>query len=154
MFSAAGEGCGRTYIAGRTARNHARNRLMISVQGDTPDDCACDVEHGDVFWCHYVNPMTSPATAARGSQPADHIVQFFDRYESLADAVAAFVGEGLAHDDAVLVVMRPELWNLTAARLDREYALGRAIASGQLTVRDADRTLKQFMRNGFLSDVL
>jgi hypothetical protein len=90
-----------------------------------------------------------------GDAGSQHIVQLFDSTGSLADAVATFLSEGVSRGDSLLVVVRLEHWNLTAARLTREeLPLGNAIASGQLTVRDADRTLKLFLRDGIPDRVL
>jgi MEDS: MEthanogen/methylotroph, DcmR Sensory domain len=79
-----------------------------------------------------------------------HSVNLFDDTESLSDAVAAFVQEGVSKRDHVLVVMRPEFWNRTAAKLDREHvSILDAITSGRLTCLDSRRTLQQFMRDGY-----
>jgi hypothetical protein len=78
-----------------------------------------------------------------------HSVQLFDDPESTADAVAAFVQEGVSKRDHVLVVMRPELWNRAAAKIDRgSVSIQDAIASGQLAVLDSRQTLQQLMRDG------
>jgi MEDS: MEthanogen/methylotroph, DcmR Sensory domain len=93
--------------------------------------------------------VTHQEGVIHGDVDSLHIVQLFDSTESLADAVATFLREGVSRGDSLLVVVRLEHWNLTAARLTRqELPLGHAIASGQLTVRDADRTLKRFLRDG------
>ena len=99
--------------------------------------------------------MTHQDGVMPGDAGSQHIVQLFDSTGSLADAVAAFLREGISQGDSLLVVVRLEHWNLTAARLTREeLPLGDAIASGQLTVRDADRTLKFFLRDGSPDRVL
>jgi hypothetical protein len=78
-----------------------------------------------------------------------HTVQLFDTSASRALAVAAFVRDGLRAGDRVAVVMRLEAWNIAAASLAREdVALDDAIASGRLTVLDADATLQRLMRDG------
>jgi hypothetical protein len=86
-----------------------------------------------------------------GSAPGQswHSIQLFDDTDSLANAVAAFVQEGVSKHDRVLVVMRHELWNLTAAQLDRNpVSIRDAVASGHLSVLDSERTLQQFMDDG------
>lgn len=86
---------------------------------------------------------------------AGHGVQLFDSMDSRADAVATFLREGVARGDSLLVVMKLEEWNLTAARFSRqELSLGDAFVSGQLTVRDAASTLERFMRGGTPDRVL
>jgi MEDS: MEthanogen/methylotroph, DcmR Sensory domain len=86
-----------------------------------------------------------------GSPPGQswHSIQLFDDTDSLANAVAAFVQDGVSKRDRVLVVMRPELWNLTAARLDRNrVSIRNAIGSDHLSVLDSENTLRQFMDDG------
>jgi hypothetical protein len=99
--------------------------------------------------------MTYQDGVIHGDASSQHMVQLFDSTGSLADAVATFLSEGVSRGDSLLVVVRLEHWNLTAARLTREeLPLGHAIASGQLTVRNADRTLKLFLRDGIPDRVL
>jgi len=84
-----------------------------------------------------------------------HALRLFDDPDSLADGVADFLYEGFLRGDAVLVVMRPELWNLTAAHLRRDCVpLRELIAKGQLSVLDSDRTLARFTCHGTPDPVL
>jgi hypothetical protein len=86
---------------------------------------------------------------ASGSGQPWHSVQLFDHAESLSDAVAAFAREGFSRGDGLLVVMKPELWNLTAAKVGRDnLSIADAVTSGQLTVLDSRTTLQRFMRSG------
>jgi hypothetical protein len=80
-----------------------------------------------------------------------HSVQLFDDAESLSDCVASFVSQGLSKGDHVLVAMKPELWNLTAAKLRRDdLLLPEALTSGRLTALDSRRTLQRFIVKGVL----
>jgi hypothetical protein len=87
-----------------------------------------------------------------GGGPRCHEVQLFDHGESLAEAVTSFLLEGVRNGDALLVVMRSELWNRTAASLPRaEFSLAEAMASGRLTVEDSGHLLRRFMVDGMPS---
>ena len=78
-----------------------------------------------------------------------HYVQLFDEPQSLAEAVAEFVEEGLSSDASVLVVMTFLHWQQTAAELGRRGVnIEDALFSGRLTVRDAAGTMSLFMRHG------
>jgi MEDS: MEthanogen/methylotroph, DcmR Sensory domain len=86
----------------------------------------------------------------RRSTAREHIVQLFDTVDSLAETVATFVTEGLAADDTVLVVARPEAWTNVAARLDRDAVDVRgALGRRQLVVLDAAATLSKFTRQSW-----
>ena len=72
----------------------------------------------------------------------EHIVHLSDSPLSAARALAAFVSEGFRNRDVILVVARPETWNLAAVELAGEHALlAKAVADGRLVVRDSTRTL-------------
>jgi hypothetical protein len=91
--------------------------------------------------------------AGRDLAAMQHRMQVFDSAESAADTVAAFLREGLACGDTLLVTMRLAHWNLVSARLV-SASLADAIAKGQLTVLDANRTLGRIMWNGIPSEAL
>jgi hypothetical protein len=74
-------------------------------------------------------------------------VQLFDSASTRASTVAAFFRDGLAAGDTVLLVMTAGHWNDVAACLE-DVDVAAASGSGQLLVRDAARTLGQFMRRG------
>lgn len=89
------------------------------------------------------------------AKPHDHIVQLFDSPESVADAVAVFVAEGLAEGASVVLVMTADHWSLTAGRLKRVHVqTPEAIANGRLIVRDSEVVLGGFMRAGSPDSVL
>ena len=54
-----------------------------------------------------------------GTIQSEHIVQFFDTAESLADAVADFVSEGYGLGETLLLAITPAHWVLVAAILER-----------------------------------
>lgn len=81
-----------------------------------------------------------------GSQ---HLVQCFESTDALIEGVSAFLGRGLLHGDAALVVMELAQWNSVATKLTgRGVLLTDAIATGQLTVLDANRVLERIMLHG------
>jgi DcmR-like sensory protein len=85
-------------------------------------------------------------SATTGSQ---HLVQCFDSPDALVEGVSAFLSHGLIQGDRALVVMRLAQWNSVAAKLTaRGVFLSGAVASGQLTVLDATRTLARIMLHG------
>jgi hypothetical protein len=77
----------------------------------------------------------------------DHLLHLFDDEASRAETVSAFMREGLAVGDRVLVVATPEHWDAIAARLD-ERDLDAAVRDGRLTLRDAAATLRTLMHRG------
>ena len=77
----------------------------------------------------------------------EHLMQLFDSDESLADAVGAFLHEGLVRSETLLAAMDEQRWNAIAMRLSSWGApVDEAMSSGQLTVCDAADTLRRFMR--------
>ena len=93
--------------------------------------------------------MSVRKNIGRGSATPDHVCQFFDSDESRAEAVAAFVADGVQSDHHVLVVARPRHW---AAIVDRLTILGvraeEAVSRGQLIVKDALDVLRRIAPNG------
>src|SRR3954469_9773779 len=81
--------------------------------------------------------------------PFDHTGQFFDTDESRAYHVAAFLAEGYAAGQPLLVVARPIHWALVVEHLEaRRVAVREAIATGRIVVKDAADTLRQISRDG------
>src|SRR5690349_19453358 len=81
-----------------------------------------------------------------GSQ---HLVQCFESTDALIEGVSAFLGRGLLHGESALVVMELAQWNSVATKLTgRGVLLTDAIATGQLTVLDANRMLERIMLHG------
>ncbi|HET9768011.1 MAG TPA: ATP-binding protein [Thermoanaerobaculia bacterium] len=85
-----------------------------------------------------VRSVVSPPPAAQGS---NHLVQFYDR-DFAAAGVARFLGDGLAHGRAAVVIATPEHRQAIAAAL-AEHARGAAAAeaAGRLVYLDADERL-------------
>ncbi len=80
---------------------------------------------------------------------SSHTVRLFDRLDSVAQHVSAFVAEGLRAGDTVLIVASTEHWLATLERLSRSGApTVQAISSGQLTVLDASALLRRFASHG------
>jgi hypothetical protein len=80
------------------------------------------------------DPPTVPPSAA----DAQHTVQLFDDEASLAAAVTSYVAGGWDEGDTLLVVATARHWAAIHARLESlGIAVGQAMASGRLIVRDA-----------------
>lgn len=82
-------------------------------------------------------------------QAGHHVVQFYERDENLALAVASFLGAGLVGDEAVLIVATPEHRAafegvMRAAGID----LKAMAASGRYVNLDAADVLSRFMVDG------
>ena len=78
-----------------------------------------------------------------------HVVQLFDSDESLADAVAEFLGQGFMRNDRMLAVMGDQRWYSVAMRMSANgLHVDEALRSGDLIVCDASETLKRFMKHG------
>ena len=96
-------------------------------------------------------PITLQTGPMAPSYPfyVDHMLQLFDSRASRADAVAAFVREGLMRGEVSVVVMSRPHWDRTASRL-AVYGIDvdDAIDTGRLTVMDAHDTLKKLSRGG------
>jgi hypothetical protein len=81
-----------------------------------------------------------------------HAVQLFDSTSSRALAVASFVRDGLRAGDRIVVITRPAAWDMAASNLtSMGVSIDEAIASGRLTVMDAEALLQLLMRDGALS---
>jgi MEDS: MEthanogen/methylotroph, DcmR Sensory domain len=93
--------------------------------------------------------VTYKETIVHGPVSTEHIVQLFDDVDSLADTVSAFLRVGLAERDTALVVITPDHWKAIALRLrERGGSRHAKSRSDRLIVRDANATLKRFMRHG------
>lgn len=98
--------------------------------------------------------MTRSEKIVRGGVTSEHIVQFFDTRESLADSVAGFLAEGCRQGERLLVVARPRNWLAIAGAL---RAGSHPLADGaetSLTVLDAEDALSKFMRHGLPDSLL
>jgi len=98
--------------------------------------------------------VTRREEIVRGGTTSEHIVQFFDSRESMANSVAAFLAEGCRQGERLLVVAKPKNWIAIA---DSLRAGGHAFADGldtSLTVLEADTAMSQFMRHGLPDSLL
>lgn len=67
-----------------------------------------------------------------------HMCQFFDSDESRAEAVAAFLADGLLAGEYVVAVLRSATWVAVRHRLEeRDVPVDRLLADGHLIVEDA-----------------
>jgi hypothetical protein len=81
--------------------------------------------------------------------PIDHVVQLFDSAESRTTRLAAFVRQGLAAGESVVLFARSDVWKTVEGFLySRGQCVGTAIARGQLAVFDAHETLDDLMKRG------
>jgi hypothetical protein len=86
---------------------------------------------------------------ARAAAATEHIVQLFDTPDSLANVVSAFLNDGWARGDSLLVAAKPAHWTKTADRLQRRGCpVTQATREGRLTVLDAATTLARITRFG------
>jgi DcmR-like sensory protein len=83
---------------------------------------------------------------------SQHSCQFFDSDESRAEAVSAFIAEGLRTDDQLLVIAQPMHWAAIAECLEALHvSVSRELASRRLVVKDATDTLRQLTKGPRLS---
>jgi hypothetical protein len=90
----------------------------------------------------WLDLLTTPAAG-------QHIAQLYTQHEFLGRAVGTFIGDGLRHGDAAMVISTPLHWRVSLERLDAaginvKYFQHR----GQLRVLDAHETLAEFMVDG------
>ena len=94
------------------------------------------------------------APAVSHAADAQHTAQLFDDDASLAAGVAAFAADGLRDGDTLLIVATGRHWAAIRPRLDAlGIAVGEAIDSGRLLVRDARHTLDLLRNNERLDAV-
>jgi PAS domain S-box-containing protein len=84
--------------------------------------------------------------AHRPGRAHDHAVQFYDDQAFLATVVGEFLRAGLASNQPVVVIATPSHRRAFLRRLDEQgVVVAAARESGQLTLLDAQQTLKKFM---------
>jgi hypothetical protein len=76
---------------------------------------------------------------------SDHLVHFFDDGRARAQAVAAFLAEGIHQRGSALVVARPSHWAAIAGTLNDQ-----GIATDEVVVLDARTTLTLLMTDGVI----
>jgi signal transduction histidine kinase/CheY-like chemotaxis protein len=88
------------------------------------------------------------ATAAAGPAP-DHVVQFYEREQSLYELVGRFLLEGLEAGESLMVIATPVHCQHFEAQLRKAGVDVEALrARGGLTTFDAEQTLSRFMVEG------
>src|SRR6266540_2890688 len=76
--------------------------------------------------------------SVRGGVSSEHIVQFFDTDESRAQNVAAFLAQGYAAAEPLVIAARPTNWPAMMENLELfGVPVQNAIAEGMLIVKDA-----------------
>src|SRR5436190_15088674 len=84
-----------------------------------------------------------------GPAQPHHVVQFYDDDRYLCDAVAQYIGTGLAQGEPCVVIATEAHRRAFVERLrDHSLDLDRACASGNLVLLDAAETLGQLMVGG------
>ena len=98
--------------------------------------------------------MTRRERAIRGEFTSDHLVQFFDTTDSMADTVSTFLAEGYRKGEYLLIVAKRRHRRAIAPRLRQRTRLASRLPAERLTVFDAERMLARFMRSGLPDSVL
>ena len=96
-----------------------------------------------------MNATTSWETLLRTPRPGDHLIQLYTDEAFLAQAVAQFVGRGLAEGAAAVVIATPAHVHAFTARLAAGgLDVPEIVRRGQLVVHDAEGCLATFMVDG------
>ena len=78
-----------------------------------------------------------------------HAVQFYEDDDLLCATVSRYLGAGLAAGDRVVVIATAAHWATIALRLhDHAFDVDRAVATGQIELLDAHRTLSRLLIDG------
>jgi signal transduction histidine kinase len=81
--------------------------------------------------------------------PADHLVQFYETDEFLAEATSRFLAEGLIGGEAVLIVATPDHAARTLKKLEAKgFDVGRAREASQITALDARECIGRYLVEG------
>jgi hypothetical protein len=84
---------------------------------------------------------------------SEHVVQLFDTPESLGESVGAFLRDGLARDEVLLVVARGiHLQAIASVLAQQRIPIHRLLETGRLTMIDAVSVLRQLLVNGMPDD--
>jgi hypothetical protein len=91
----------------------------------------------------------SHETEQRRVVKSDHVVQLFDTPESVGETVAAFLRDGLARGETLLVVARGiNLQAITTALLREGARVAQLRETGRLTMLEAVPVLRQLLVDG------
>ena len=98
-----------------------------------------------------VHPGGRPADEFWGEiAPGQHLLLLYTDDDELLERLTAYVADGLALGQAVVVIATEEHREMLAARLrERGVALDAAAADDRYVVADAETTLSRFVRNGW-----
>jgi hypothetical protein len=78
-----------------------------------------------------------------------HAVKFYKDAGSLAQLVCSFLGDGLKHGEPAVLIATPDhAAYFRECFSSKDIDVEAAIASGRLTILDADEALAKFMRDG------
>jgi hypothetical protein len=78
-----------------------------------------------------------------------HAVKFYKDANSLSEIVCTFLAEGLrSHEPAVVIATPDHAQSFRDCFEDKGIDVDAVVASGQLTILDAEDTLRTFMRDG------
>ncbi len=123
----------------------ATNLRLLSIFRESKEG------NGSLFDEQGSQPLLADARAWRDGllespSTGDHVVQFYEDDEFLVGAVAHFVAAGLAAGEPGLIVATEPHRDAFVERLRRNGSnVDAAVASGQLTMLDAQQTLLRFM---------
>jgi anti-sigma regulatory factor (Ser/Thr protein kinase) len=92
-------------------------------------------------------PMSTDTDRRPGA--GDHVVQFYESDGDLVEVIARSLTAVLRRGDAAIAVLSPAHWNAIRARVPAGE-LDAAVAQKRIVVREAERTLARFMREGSL----
>lgn len=92
--------------------------------------------------------MTRKERIIRGQATSEHIVQFFDTTESLADTVSGFLADGYTRGERLIVVAKRKHWRVIGSRLKQRAGIPSRLPADRVTVLDAASALSSFMRQG------
>jgi hypothetical protein len=98
--------------------------------------------------------VTRRERVIRGEFTSDHLVQFFDTTDSMADTVSTYLAEGDRKGEYLLIVAKRRHWRAIAPRLRQRARLASRLPAERMTVFDAERMLARFMRSGLPDSVL
>src|SRR5436309_1522480 len=97
-----------------------------------------------------LSSLAPPSTCREGASSAghrDHVVQFYDSDDYLADVVAEFIGTGLRHGEpAIAIATALHRKAIEQRLLAQGFDLGYERKRGYLTLLDARETLAGFMQ--------
>ena len=131
------------YVHGEASHSHGGSGLGLLIVRQLCEAMSGSIEYDDAQGTRFT--VTLPALPVPAAEigadvaGAGHSVTFWHTEESLAESLVAYVANGLAEGEAVLLAATPAHLRLLEARLD---AIGidhaAATATGQLVAFDAD----------------